>query len=256
MVEYKAGVCRSCRTLFSGLLLFALLALPAHAQPAAGAAPAQPTLQERIANLKEWMKASQLKLHSYEWIETTTVTHDGDPVSTTVKNCYYDVNGQLEKVQTSESKASGGLPGILPPGRLLKKIGEHRAKETQEYIKKAVALIHTYVPPDPNAIQMVVNSGNMSMQMLEPGRKIQLTFKNYKLPGDSLSFQIALPTNQLLGYSVSTYVDNPQDMVTLTSTMGLLPDGTIYTEESDLSAPSKNVEVKIVNSGYHLAQGQ
>jgi hypothetical protein len=252
MVEPRNVMLSLRRMVLTSLLV--ILATPVLAQSAAPAG--QPTMQERIANLKEWMKASQIELHKYEWIETTTVSHAGEVKSTTVKSCYYDVNGQLEKVQDSDTKASGGLPGILPPGRLLKRVGEHKADEIEAYIKSAVSLIHTYVPPDPNAIQLVVNNGNMSMQMLEPGRKIQLTFNNYKLQGDSLSFQMELPTNQLLGFTVSTYVDDPQDVVTLTSTTSVLPDGTIYISESVLNAPSKNVEVTIQNSGYHLAQGE
>jgi len=233
------------------LLIIAGIAQAQTAQPAAAPA-AQPSLQQRVANLKEWLKASEIQLKNYEWIETTTVTHEGKTVSVTEKSCYYDVTGKVQKVPVGAPKdASHGLPGILPPGRLLKHLEEHKKKDLEEYMQKAAALVHSYIPPDPNGIQRVVNNGGMSMQMLDPGRKIQLSFANYKLPGDSLSIQMALPTNQLLSVDVSSYVDDPQDKVTLTATTSVLPDGTIYLEKSVLSAPNKDVEVTVENTGYH-----
>lgn len=224
----------------------------------AQAAPPPPqSPQERVANLKAWLQASQGQLRHYEWIETTATAVDGEEKSRTQNTCYYSVDGQLQKVAVPSQgdEKSGGPPGILLPGKLLKKAGEHKKAELTEYMKNATALIHTYIPPDANRIQQAVNAGKMGMNMLEPGRRIQLAFKDYLKEGDQLSVDIELPTNRLLGMHVSSYLDDKKDAVTLDVTMGVLPDGTIHTAQSVLNAPAKKVKVTIDNSGYrHAAQ--
>jgi len=223
----------------------------------AGAALTQdgPTPQERAAMLKQWLQASEQAMHHYQWVETTVVTHDGEVASHEEKNCYYDVTGTLVKVPVAESQSKQGpLPGILPPGRLIDKLGEHKAKEMKEYMQSAAELVHSYVPPTPSLIQQSMGSGNMSLQVLEPGREVQLDFKDYLQAGDMLGVQIGLENNQLLGLVVDSYVGEPSDAVTLNVTMGLLPDGTMYAEKSVLDAPNKKVEVTVTNSGYRQAE--
>ena len=47
----------------------------------AAAPAAQPTPQQRAAQLQQWLKASQAQLRAYQWIETTAVTMDGEEKS-------------------------------------------------------------------------------------------------------------------------------------------------------------------------------
>lgn len=214
-----------------------------------------PTPQQRAEMLKQWLAASQKALHGYQWVETTVVTHEGKVASRDEKNCYYDVTGTLVKVPVAESQSKEGpLPGILPPGRLLDKLGEHKAKEMKEYMQSAAELVHSYVPPTSSLIQQSMGSGNLSIQVIAPGREVQLDFKDYLQTGDMLGVQIDPQNNQLLGLIVDTYVGEQSDPVTLDVTMGLLPDGTMYAEKSVLNAPNKKVKVTVTNSGYRKAE--
>lgn len=231
----------------SCLLSALFMTATVHAQSEPVEAPQTP--QQRVAKLKAWMKTSQMQLRHYEWVETTTITHDGKEVSRSQKNCYYDVTGQLQKVMAGETEESSARGGPLR-----RRIAERKKTKLEDYMHRAEALVHEYVPPDPDAIQMVVNSGNMSMQMLVPGRKVQLTFNSYKLPGDSLRVQVELPDDRLMGVDVASYLDDQKDAVTLASTMDVLPDGTIYTAQSVLDAPAKKVQVTVQNSGYRPSQ--
>ena len=86
--------------------------------------------------------------------------------------------------------------------------------------------------------------------MLVPGRKVQLSFADYLKPGDQLAMQIELPTNRMMGISASSYLDSMDDPVTLVVTMGVLPDGTIYTAGIDLEAKAKGLSAKVTNDGY------
>ena len=112
------------------------------------------------------------------------------------------------------------------------------------------------MPPDPNRIQQSVNAGKMTLAPLDGGRRVQLVFKDYLKPGDSLSVDIEIATNRLMGMSVASYLaDSTSDAIQLNVGMGVLPDGTIYTAKSTLSAPAKDMTVVIENTGYrHTAR--
>ncbi len=237
----------------TGLTAICLSALASAALAQDQPPQAPPSPQQRVAMLKQWLAASQAQMRTYEWIETTVISKDGEEKHRTEKRCYYGVDGALQKVAVSDTSTgkSGGPPGLLLPGKLIKKAGEHKAEELEEYMKSAAELIQQYVPPDPQRIQQSVNAGQMSMNMIQPGRMDQLQFGDYLKSGDSLSVDIEVPTNRLAGLHVASYVDKPEDAVRLDVTMSVLPDGTIYAQRSTLNAESKGVTVVIENTGYH-----
>lgn len=140
---------------------------------AAQAPQGQATPQQRAAMLREWMQASQTQLRSYQWIETTTVSVNGEQKSSEQKRCYYDVTGALQKVPVAEQQADA------PSGPLRKRIAERKKEELTDYMQSVVALVHGYVPPSPAAIQQAIQAGGLSAQVLVPGQKVQLDFANY-----------------------------------------------------------------------------
>jgi len=201
--------------------------------------------------LKQWLQTSQAQMRAYEWIETTIVSKDGEEKSSTQKRCYYGADGKVQKVVLQSSPAEGGgPPGILPLGRLAKKIEEHKKEEMTEYMQSAVELVHSYIPPVPGLIQQSISGGKLGMQMLDPGHRVRLTFGDYLKPGDSLGVEIELPTNRLLGITVATYLDSADDPIALNVMMSVLPDGTIYAGRSTLDAKAKGLSVSIENTGY------
>lgn len=231
--------------------------LLAQADQTAQGQPPPPTPQQRVANLKAWLKASQIQLRNYEWVETTVVAKDGEEKSRKLNTCYYGADGKLQKVPLpggSEAK-SKEPPGVLMPGRLLKKAAEKKKADLTEYMESVEALVHSYVPPDPERIQHAVDAGAVSVNMVVPGRHIQIVFHNYLKANDALSIDIELPTNRILGMHVASYVDEPDDAVKLDVTMGVLADGTIFTEKVLLDAVSKEVTVTLENSGHRRTGG-
>jgi hypothetical protein len=211
---------------------------PPQAQP-------PPTPQQRVAMLKQWLQASQAQLRTYEWVETTAVSVKGEEKSRKQNTCYYGVDGKLQKVAAAEPAADSG------GGRLKKRIVAKKKEEMTEYMQEAAALIHSYVPPDPNRIQQSVNAGKMTMSPQDGGRRVQLVFKDYLKTGDSLSVDIETATNRLMGMSVASYLaDSPSDAVQLNVEMGVLPDGTIYTAKTTLVAAAKDLTVVTENAGY------
>jgi hypothetical protein len=226
-------------------VLFAIALLWANPGSAQGqASAAQPTPQQRAAMLKQWLQASQQQLRGYEWIETTVVSLKGEEKSRQQKQCYYGADGALQKI------AVGEPPQAASGGPLRKRLAANKKEELTGYMKSAAELVHSYVPPNPATIQGAVQGGRLAVQMLEPGRRIRLDFSDFNKPGDRLGVEIEVPTNRLLGLSVNSYLESVADAVTLSTAMGVLPDGTIYTARSQLDAPAKHITVVIENSGY------
>ena len=117
-------------------------------------------------------------------------------------------------------------------------------------MNKAVARIHEYVPPKPELIQKAVDAKHMTLTETEPGKTARVEFKDYLYAGDVLAIEMDLATNHMRGLSVSTYIDDPKDAVTLQVKMADLTDGTTYSEQSTLVAAAKSITVAIGNAGY------
>ena len=135
------------------------------------------------------------------------------------------------------------------------KIAEEKKEELTEYMKSAVTLVHSYVPPDPARIQQCVNTGKLSLNPVEPGRRVRLDFHDYLKAGDVLGIDMELPKNRLLAMKVTSYLDSPDDAVVLNAEMGVLPDGTIYTARTTLNVKAKEMTVTVENSGYRRSGG-
>ena len=130
------------------------------------------------------------------------------------------------------------------------KVVESKKEEISDTMKQAVALVKTYLPPDPAMIQRAVDAKKATMETVQPGKVARLVFKDYQLPGDSLGVTMDIATNRLMGISVASYLGSPSKPVTMNATMGSLVDGATYTASTQLSLPSEKLEVNVVNSGY------
>ena len=140
------------------------------------------------------------------------------------------------------------------PGGLKGRAARRKKEDVTEYMQRAVALIHQYVPPNPATLQTTFQSGRVAAQILEPGRRNRLDFKSYLLPGDVLGVEVNLTNNKILALSVASYLDKPEDTVNLTVKFAALADGTGYPEQITLDATKQQVRVVTRNSGYRPVQ--
>ena len=228
----------------SRALGISLLALVVVCPGIAAAQAPQPSVQERVAILKGTFAASQANLRQYEWIETTLVSLNGEEKSRKQQRCYYGADGVLQKVLVDASPPPAAKPGLR--GRII----ANKTAELTDYMKSAVSLVKSYLPPDPAKIQASQNAGKVSIQVLDPGKRAQVNFHDYQKPGDNLAVVINLANNVVAGIGVSSYLDSPTDVVTLDAKMGQLNDGTIYTSDTTLNAAAKNLTVTVQNTGY------
>jgi hypothetical protein len=222
----------------------ALAVLSGGATAYAQTAGEAPTAEQRVAAIKQNLAQSQKNLMQYQWTETTVVSYKGEEKSSTASSCSHGADGKVVKAPVSapaEKKGKRGLRG---------KVAENKKEEMSSYMQSAVALIMSYVPPDPAKIQACKEAGKMTMTVTEPGKRARIDFKDYEKPGDNLGVEIDLTTNQILGLSVASYIDDAKDAVSLSVAMATLPDGTGYPSTIEIDAPAKEMAVAVTNSAY------
>jgi hypothetical protein len=212
----------------------------------------QPTLtpDERVAALKQSLQESQARLRKYEWIETTVISLKGEEKNRKQQRCYYGADGKLQKVPVGDApqaEESGGRRGR--GGRVKQRIVENKKEDMQEYMERAASLVHHYVPPNPDDIDNAKKSGKFAVRPGQTGRA-RLEFTDYIKPGDLLTIDVDAAANRLVGLNVASYLDTPEDAVTLSVEFGSLVDGTSYTTQTTLDAKAKQVAVVIQNSGH------
>ncbi len=128
------------------------------------------------------------------------------------------------------------------------KIIANKKEELTEYMSNAVALVKSYVPPEPDRLQASKDAGKMSITPY--GQTLRLDFRDYMKPGDMLSVTIDSTKNTLLGLKVATWLEDANDAVTMNADFASLNDGATYPKTIALSAPTKSIDVQVTHSGY------
>lgn len=200
--------------------------------------------QDKIAAFKQALAENQKQLRQYQWIETTTISMKGEAKSQVVKQCSYGPDGKVKKQQISASpqqKTPGGLKG--------KAIAKKKA-DMQDYMERAVFWVQQYVPPDSQKIQAAQAAGNLS---LTPGAAgVGLNIRNYLKPGDALNITLNTASMAIQHISVKTYMDSPEDKVTLDVGFAELSNGVDHPAKIVLAAPAKEIQVVMQNANYQM----
>ena len=205
-------------------------------------------LQQKLAAAKQAAALNQKALRSYSWVEKTELSLKGEVKNTKVDMCRYGPDGKVQKT-----------PVVEPPppekGRGMKgKIVANKTEEMKEELQAAVALVQQYLPPSPDMMQVVMNAGTASISQAGPGR-VSLKFPGYAKANDALMLTFDTTVKAMQQIDVQTWLDKPDDAVTLKVTMNALPDGVSYPGSVVLGIPKSKVEVRITKSNYQkLAQ--
>lgn len=224
------------KTFIAGTVLtaVALLVMPAGAQE---------QLKEKLAAAKATAAKNQQMLRSYSWLEKTELSLKGEVKSTKVDACRYGPDGRVQKtpvVQPPPPEKKRGLRGKA----VAKKTGEMK-----EELESAVALVQQYVPPAPDKMQVVMNAGTASLAQAGAGA-LALKFPGYAKSGDALTLTFDTALTSLRRVDVTTWLEKPDNPVTLAVTMQALPDGLSYPGSIVLSIPESKIEVRVTKSNY------
>lgn len=217
---------------------------------ASGTAQAPATPDQMVATLKQNLEESQKRLRQYEWVETTVISLKGEEKARKQQRAYYGADGTLTKTPIGEPKPAAAPAGRGGRGgRLKAKVVENKKDEMQDYLERAVKLIHQYVPPNPAQVQKAKDAGKMVVRPPQQG-KVRVEFPDFVQPSDLLAIDVDAAAARLAAVSVATYLEKREDAVTLDVQYGTLADGTSYVAATTLDAKAKNIRVVITNSGH------
>jgi hypothetical protein len=198
--------------------------------------------------LKQSAAENKQRLHHYQWIETQQIALKGEQKPERVFQCSYGPNGQVQKIPMGAQPQQPQQKGIR--GRIVEK----KTDEMKEYMQQVQSLLSMYVPPNPQLIQQAMEKHNVSIDKAMGSSLTQLVFKNYAKQGDQMTLGFDAAAKKISTINVNTYMDNPQDAVTLAVQMGSLPDGTNYARQTVLNATAKQIQVTTTNSNYAKIQ--
>jgi len=218
---------------------------------AAGIAQGPPTPDQLVAGLKQNLAESQKRLRQYEWIETTAISLKGEEKSRKQQRVYYGADGKLTKlpVGSAPAQAKAPAPSGGRGGKLKERIVENKKEDMQEYMQQAVALIHKYVPPDPALIQTAKDGGKLQVRPPQDG-KVRAEFRDFVQKSDLMAIDVDAKALLLAGLNVATYLEKPEDTVTLDVRYSTLADGTAFVARTTFEAKAKNITVVVENSGH------
>ena len=231
------------------LALAAIVTSILTAWSAGGSAQTAQSPDQVVAGLKQNLAESQKRLRQYEWIETTVVSLKGEEKSRKQQRVYYGADGKLIKLPIGAAPASKPAAPSGRGGRLKERIVENKKEDMQDYMEQAAALIHKYVPPTPALIQQAKDAGNLSVKP-SPDGKVRAEFRNFVQKADLMAIDADAKALQLLGVNIATWMEKPEDAVTLDVRYATLPDGTSYAAKTTLDAKAKNITVVIDNTGH------
>jgi hypothetical protein len=216
-----------------------LVASPAFSQ----GANANPQLQEKVAALKQSVATNQQALRRYTWTETQETLFKGETKSTKQSQCQYGPDGKVQKTSLGESQPPPQQRGLK--GRIIEK----KKDEMQDYMERVASLIQRYVPPEASQMQESFQDGKAALQA-SGGEIATLVFHDFAKPADTVTLTFDTAAKKVRGYDVNSYLDAPEDVVTMKVVFDSLPDGTNYAAQSVLNATAKQIQIRTTNFNY------
>jgi hypothetical protein len=135
-------------------------------------------------------------------------------------------------------RSKGGLKG---------RIIEKNKDELQDYMERVASLIQRYVPSEASQMQASFQNGKGALQPSGEGIAM-LVFRDYSKPGGTVTLAFDTATKMVRGYDVNSFLDAPQDVLSLKIVFGMLPDGTNYAAQSMLDVTAKQIQIRAINS--------
>jgi hypothetical protein len=187
---------------------------------------------------------NQQALRAFTWTETQETIFKGETKSTKLSQCQYGPDGKVQKTTVGGSQPPQEQRGLK--GRMIEK----KKDEMQDYMQRVASLLQQYVPPEASLLQASFQDGNATLQPSGDGIAL-LIFRNYAKPQDTVTVAFDSATKRIRGYDVNSYLDSPQDVVTLKVVFATLPNGTNYAAQSVLDATAKQIQIRTSSSNYN-----
>jgi hypothetical protein len=214
--------------------------------------PQAESLQQKVQQMQMAMAANEQRLHSYQWVESTTLTVKARSIPTKQSLCKYAADGTVVKTAfgTSVQQESG------PRGGPFKHRVEAKKEKIQGDVEQIQSLVQTYLPFSQEKIKEVLRAGKVFFEH-DGTNSDAVILADYAKPGDQLRISLNQTTKQVDRISIKTYLAAPEDGedgidvdVAVDVHCATLPDGTVYPALMSIKAPSKKLSITTANSKF------
>ncbi len=207
-------------------------------------------MQQRLAEVKQSLAFNKQVLAQYTWLEQQIVSVKGEQKKEELYNVQYGPDGKPQKTPVDPSSVSDndrqtrGLRG---------RIREKKIDEYKEYANSIRTLIEQYVPPDKDMLQQSYQQGNV---MIGPAAgqpsEYRVVVTNYIKQGDNLTIVMDKNTLSPVSVSISTYLNDPSDAVTVSVAFSKMPSGgPFHVATETINGVSKQLTIEVLNTNYH-----
>jgi hypothetical protein len=228
-----------------GLLVLTVLIVPAlHGQAT--------EMQQRLAELKQSLAFNKQVLANYTWIEQQIISLKGEQKKEELFNVHMGPDGKPQKTPldpdsvSDDDRKTRGLRG---------RIREKKIDEYKEYGDSIKSLIQQYLPPDKDMLQQSYQQGNVLIGVVA-GQPNQYRFvvSNYIKSGDNMTIVMDKSTMSILSLSISTYLTDASDGVTVNVQFTKMPNGgPFHVATETINGVSKQLTIELLNTNYHHA---
>jgi hypothetical protein len=221
--------------LFAALSLFS--GADSHAQQ-------QPTLQEKLQRMQQAAVRNTKQLHTYQWIESTSLAINGKTGEPKESMCHYAPDGQLV---TTPLGMQG--PPRISGGPLKQHIIKKKLNEIEEEISEITTLVSMYLPLNPSQLETAWHTKRVDFEHDgESGNTIIIN--DYIKPGDQFRISMNMATLQIQRIVIQTYFNTPEEPMSVDVRFSQLADGTVYPSISSINAPSKKVVITKTSTNF------
>jgi len=199
------------------------------------------------------MAGNQQKLHGYQWIETVTLTVDGNTRAPRRYLCSYGPDGKLQRTpldaESRQSEGQGGAMRLRGGGLIRMAVAKRKKEKYQKEIAQIRALVRLYMPFDPAKLRAAAAAGQIVLDHSGTSESA-FVITSYAKQGDQFRITVNRSTMRVAAVSVKSWLNKPKDSVTGQVQFGQLPDGTVYPALTTVNAPSEKLSITMGDSDY------
>ncbi len=208
--------------------------------------PPQPEgFQQQMQQMQEAAAQNEQLLHTYQWMESVTLTINGSQKPLKQSMVRYSQDGSLVKTPLGPPSEAPKVSG----GPIKKMIAQKKIEEFQQETAEIRALTAKYLPMNHQAFQDALQSHRVDFEHNGPDGNA-LVLHDYAKPGDELRIVINPATKRMQRIVVKSYFQTPQDVFTASVDFSSLGDGTTYPGLTIVNAPAKKISISTVNSNF------
>ena len=188
-------------------------------------------------------KQNAQALRQYTWKTRTEIQKGGETKSIQLALMRYDIDGSLQKTQTS-----GTQQQQLPTRGIRGLIAQKKKESFMETMEGLGALAKSYADLPPSAMQRFMASAMFAPEMGQQQKLFRINGGNVLQPGDSMTIWVDAVSRKQRRIEIHTSLERKP--VVIVSEFQDLPAGPTYVARSIIEYPSEELRVITENFEY------